>query len=66
VNRIPGDLVEYASSVEKCLKYADCVIDDFIRLMHFPTVDGRRIYNPDELKGKVKFAAIGLGGENSQ
>jgi len=34
----------------------------FLRLMRFPAVvDGRRIYDPEEFKGKVKFAAIGLG-----
>ena len=73
--RIFGDSVEYAGSVEDCLKGADCAIvvtewdefrrlrpDDFVRLMRSPAVvDGRRIYDPEEFKGKVKFAAIGLG-----
>ena len=73
--RIFGDGVEYAGSVEDCLRGADCAIvvtewdefrrlrpDDFVRLMRFPAVvDGRRIYDPEEFKGKVKFAAIGLG-----
>ena len=75
VKRIFGDGVEYADSVEDCLKGADCAIvvtewdefrrlkpDDFVRLMRSPAVvDGRRIYDPEEFKGKVKFAAIGLG-----
>ena len=73
--RIFGDSVEYAGSVEDCLKGADCAIvvtewdefrrlrpDDFVRLMRSPAVvDGCRIYDPEEFKGKVKFAAIGLG-----
>ncbi|MCD6094991.1 MAG: NAD-dependent epimerase/dehydratase family protein, partial [Thermoprotei archaeon] len=35
--------------------------DDFVRLMRSSAVvDGRRIYDPEKFKGKVKFTAIGL------
>ncbi len=73
--RIFKDKVEYAESAFDCIKDADCAIivtewdefrrlgpDDFIRNMRNPAVvDGRRIYNPDEFAGRVKFSAIGLG-----
>jgi UDPglucose 6-dehydrogenase len=73
--KVLGDVVEYAGNVEECLKGADCAIvvtewdefkklspEDFLRLMHTPAVvDGRRIYDPKEFRGKLPFAAIGLG-----
>ena len=73
--RIFGDRVEYARSAVDCIRGADCAIivtewdefrdlrpEDFIRNMRNPAVvDGRRIYNPREFAGKVKFSAIGLG-----
>ena len=73
--RIFRSSVEYAKNLEGCLRGTDCAIivtewdefkrlrpEDFIRLMRSPAVvDGRRIYDPEEFKHKVKFAAIGLG-----
>ena len=67
--------IQYATSTIKCLKNADCCIlvteweefkkltpEDFIQNMKQPTlIDGRRIYNPQEFRKKLKFAAIGLG-----
>jgi UDPglucose 6-dehydrogenase len=67
--------VKYATSAFECIHNADCCIivtewpefktlkcKDFIKQMRTPTiVDGRRIYNPEEFGGKLKFAAIGLG-----
>ncbi len=73
--RILPQSVEYATSVHDCLQQADCALivtewkefaqlraEDFIRYMKTAIlIDGRRIYNPEEFRGKVKFAAIGLG-----
>jgi nucleotide sugar dehydrogenase len=73
--KVLGDTVVYAGSAEESLRGADCAIvvtewdefkklspEDFLRLMHTPAVvDGRRIYDPKEFRGKVPFAAIGLG-----
>jgi len=67
--------INYASSATKCLKGADCCIlvteweefkkltpKDFIENMRNSVlIDGRRIYNPEEFKKELKFAAIGLG-----
>jgi UDPglucose 6-dehydrogenase len=68
--------IEYATSVEACLKQADLALvvteweefkkltpQDFITLMKTPIVlDGRRIYNPDQMQSsRIFFAAIGLG-----
>ena len=69
------ETIQYAKSVEDCIKNADCSIiitewpefkklkpEDFIKIMNQPAlVDGRRIYDPAEFNGKMKFAAIGLG-----
>jgi len=67
--------IRYASSPIECLKDADCCIivtewdefkhlkpKDFLQHMKNPTViDGRRIYDPEEYRHKLRFAAIGLG-----
>lgn len=69
------ETIQYAKSTKDCLKNADCAIiitewpefkklkpEDFIKNMKHPAlIDGRRIYNPNEFIGKMKFAAIGLG-----
>ena len=74
VRRIFGGDVEYAGSVEDCLKDSECAIivtewdefrklkpEDFIRFMKIPAVvDGRRIYDPEVYSRKLKFKAIGL------
>jgi UDPglucose 6-dehydrogenase len=70
-----NDKIQYASSAVDCLKGADCCIlvtewdefkeltpDDFMKNMKQPIlIDGRRIYNPETFRAKLKFAAIGLG-----
>ena len=72
--RIFGENVEYAGSIEECLKDSECVLivtewdefrrlkpEDFIKLMKIPAVvDGRRIYDPEVYSRKLKFKAIGL------
>jgi UDPglucose 6-dehydrogenase len=72
--KIFGENVEYASSVEECLKDSECAIivtewdefrklkpEDFIRLMRNPVVvDGRRIYDPEVYSRKLKFKAMEL------
>ena len=72
--RIFGENVEYAGSIEECLKDSECALivtewdefrrlepEDFIKLMKTPAVvDGRRIYNPEVYSRKLKFKAIGL------
>ena len=69
------DTIHYAVSAKECLKDADCAIivtewpefkaltpQDFLSLMKQPIlIDGRRIYNPQDFMGKLRFAAIGLG-----
>jgi UDPglucose 6-dehydrogenase len=69
------ETIRYVTSAKDCLKDADCAIiitewpefknlkpEDFIKNMKQPAVvDGRRIYDPAEFLGKMKFAAIGLG-----
>ena len=69
------DQIVYAKTALDCISEADCCIvvtewneytklrpKDFIKRMKNPCiVDGRRIFNPQEFIGKVKFAAIGLG-----
>ncbi|MCC6018809.1 MAG: UDP-glucose/GDP-mannose dehydrogenase family protein [Candidatus Verstraetearchaeota archaeon] len=71
--RIFGGDVEYANSVEECLKNSECAIivtewdefrklkpEDFIRFMRNPVVvDGRRIYDSNVYSRKLKFKAIG-------
>jgi len=73
--KIFRDGIEYAPSAIKCIGSADCCIiateweefkelkpEDFSKHMRNPVViDGRRIYDTNEFKDKVKFAAIGLG-----
>ena len=73
--KIFKDNIEYAPSAIDCIKSADCCIiitewdefkrlkpEDFIKQMRkVVIIDGRRIYNPNEFKNKVKFAAVGLG-----
>ncbi|MDW8042350.1 MAG: UDP-glucose/GDP-mannose dehydrogenase family protein [Nitrososphaerota archaeon] len=70
-----GDTAEVVGSVEECLEGADlCVLatewdqfrslrpEDFASLMREPAlIDGRRVYDPKEFSGKVRFRAIGLG-----
>ncbi len=67
--------ITYATSLSSCLQDADlCIIvtewpefknlkpEDFIKYMKHPNlIDGRRIYNPQEFREKLKFTAIGLG-----
>jgi len=67
--------IEYASSAIECLKEADgCILatewdefkklkpEDFVKSMRQPVlIDGRRIFDPDKFRQKLKFAAIGLG-----
>ena len=67
--------IQYAASTVGCLKNADCCIlvtewdefkklkpEDFTKNMKHPIlIDGRRIYDPEEFKKKMKFKAIGLG-----
>ena len=67
--------IKYANSALECLKDADCCIlvteweefkkltpENFKAKMKQPTlIDGRRIYDPELFKNKMKFAAIGLG-----
>jgi UDPglucose 6-dehydrogenase len=67
--------ISYAASAIECLQNADCCIlvtewdefkklkpADFIKNMKQPVlIDGRRIYNPEEFRRRMKFAAIGLG-----
>jgi UDPglucose 6-dehydrogenase len=69
------DRINYATSAIQCLNNADCCIlvtewdefkklkpDEFTKNMKQSIlIDGRRIYDPDEFSGKMKFAAIGLG-----
>jgi len=73
--KIFKDGIEYAPSAIKCIGGADCCIiateweefkelkpENFSEHMRNPVViDGRRIYDPNEFKDKVKFTAIGLG-----
>jgi 8-oxo-dGTP diphosphatase len=73
--KIFGETIEYANSVEECLKGSECALivtewsvfknlrpEDFIRLMKIPAVvDGRRIYAPEVYSKKLRFKAIGLG-----
>lgn len=70
-----GDRIKYATSAVQCLKNAECCIlvtewdefknlkpEDFTKNMKQPIlVDGRRLYDPTEFLGKLKFAAIGFG-----
>jgi UDPglucose 6-dehydrogenase len=72
--KIFGGDVEYAGSVEECLKDSECAIivtewdefrklrpEDFIRFMRNPAVvDGRRMYDPEVYSRMLKFKAIGL------
>ena len=67
--------IQYAPSAINCLKNTDCCIivtewaefkkltpEDFTKNMKQPNlIDGRRIYNPETFRKKMKFAAIGLG-----
>lgn len=70
-----GDRITYAESALQCIEGADsCIIvtewnefrelrpKDFVERMRSPIViDGRRIFDPKDFIGQVKFAAIGLG-----
>jgi len=72
--KILGDRVEYAISLENCLRGADlCILatewpeyreldqEELIRLMRSPALlDCRRVYDPEKFR-RVRFAAIGLG-----
>jgi UDPglucose 6-dehydrogenase len=69
------DKIHYAKSAIQCLRDADCCIlatewpefkkltpEDFTKNMKQSIlVDGRRIYNPEAFRAKLKFTAIGLG-----
>lgn len=73
--KIFGSSVVYAGSARECIHGADCCVvvtewdefrelkpEDFLREMRIPAVvDGRRIYDPEIFRGKLRFAAIGLG-----
>lgn len=75
--KIFGERIKYADSVSSCLNNADCAIlvteweefknltpEDFLKNMKNPAlVDGRRIYDPKIFSSKLKFKAIGLGGQ---
>ena len=75
VRALLGNTIEYASSALEALRGAHCCIlvteweefkalrpEDFGRLMKEPVViDGRRIFDPEEFEGKVRFFAIGRG-----
>lgn len=66
--------VKYASSAIECIDGVDCCViatewpefralrrKDFLCCMRTPTlIDARRIYDPDEFGGKLKFWATGL------
>ncbi|MCD6312261.1 MAG: UDP-glucose/GDP-mannose dehydrogenase family protein [Thaumarchaeota archaeon] len=72
--KILGDAVEYARSIEECLRSSDlCILatewpeykmlrmEALLRLMRNPALlDCRRIYDPKDFQG-IKFAAIGFG-----
>ncbi|MFH1327988.1 MAG: UDP-glucose/GDP-mannose dehydrogenase family protein [Candidatus Bathyarchaeota archaeon] len=67
--------VEYAVSSLDCIERADCCIvvteweefkklnpEDFLAHMQKPVViDGRKIYDPEKFRGKLVYAAVGLG-----
>lgn len=67
--------VKHLARALKCLKNADgCILvterdetkklkpENFTKNMEQPIlVDGRRIYDPEEFRSKMKFEAIGLG-----
>jgi UDPglucose 6-dehydrogenase len=69
------DKIQYAESAFECIKGADaCIIvteweefkkltpEDFTKNMKHPIlVDGRRIFNPETFKTKMRFVALGLG-----
>ena len=73
--RIFGNKIRYAKSARECLRGAEAAIivtewdefkqltpDDFIKCMKHPImIDGRRIYDPDQISIKLTYKAIGLG-----
>jgi len=73
--KIFGESVEYAGSVEECLRNSECALivteweefkkltpEIFIKHMKIPAiVDGRRIYDAKTFSNRLRFAAIGLG-----
>ncbi|MEM3737532.1 MAG: UDP-glucose/GDP-mannose dehydrogenase family protein [Candidatus Bathyarchaeia archaeon] len=75
VKVVLGDKIRYASSALEAINDAECCIivteweefkrlrpEDFKARMRRPViVDGRKIYNPAEFRGKLTYAAIGLG-----
>jgi UDPglucose 6-dehydrogenase len=75
VKSVLGDKIQYAPSALEAISGADCAIvvteweefrrlgpEDFQTRMRIPVViDGRKIYDPAEFKGKLTYAAIGLG-----
>jgi len=75
VKDVIGEKIECAASPLECIRGADCAIlvtewdefkklkpEDFVKNMATPIlIDGRRIYDPKEFGGKLKFMAIGLG-----
>lgn len=77
--KIFGESVEYAGSIEDCLRGSECAIivtewdefrkltpQDFIELMKIPAVvDGRRIYDAALFSSKLRFAAVGFGKGNT-
>lgn len=74
--RVLGERVEYAESVEACLRGSELAVlatewpeygrldsTTLRRLMHSPALlDCRRLYPPERFRD-IRFAAIGLGGE---
>ncbi len=67
--------IHYANSAFECIKNADaCILvteweefkkltpEDFTKNMKQPIlIDGRRIYDPETFKTKMRFVALGLG-----
>jgi hypothetical protein len=70
-----GNKIRYASSTFECIKDVDaCIIvteweefkkltpEDFTKNMKQPIlIDGRRIFNPQIFKEKMRFVALGFG-----
>ena len=73
--KVLGDKVHFSTSVNQCLRQADCCLlvtewkefrkikpDLFIKLMRKAVlIDGRKIYDPKAYSEKLRLRAIGLG-----
>lgn len=76
VRKILGSSATYCKSALDCISGSDLSVimnaepefkklkpDDFLRLMKRPAVlDARRIYNPDDFKGRVPLFSVGQSG----